>query len=163
MRSCVDSCTITPQHQEVRERNAGILTSELGGFDEVQLNPSDPDLTTHGHHLFMLRVPELGRQGLRDTAVAALKAEGVEATTGYVPLHRNQAVQTEARQIAARLGQTRPEPECPAADLVSQDTLWLPQRMLLGSEEQTRAIARAIRKVVSSGEALREHDLKEAS
>lgn len=152
-----------PADQEVRERNAGILTSELGGFDEVQLNPSDPDLTTHGHHLFMLRVPELGRQGLRDTAVAALKAEGVEATTGYVPLHRNQAVQTEARQIAARLGQTRPEPECPAADLVSQDTLWLPQRMLLGSEEQTRAIARAIRKVVSSGEALREHDLKEAS
>jgi len=152
-----------PANQEVRERNAGILTSELRSIDGVQLNPADSDLTTHGHHLFMMRVPALGQQDLRDAAVTALRAEGVEAATGYVPLHRNEAVETEARQIAARLGQARPEPACPAADLVSHDTLWLPQRMLLGSEEQTRAIARAIGKVVAAGDALRSHQAKEAS
>src|SRR5699024_9740726 len=123
----------------------------------------DPDLTTHGHHLFMLRVPQLGRQGLRDAAVSALEAEGVTAATGYTPLHRNQALKTEARQIADRLGQRRPEPACPAADLVSRDTIWLPQRMLLGTQEHTHAIARAVGKVARAAESLRSRQAKEVS
>lgn len=152
-----------PADQEVRARNAEILRTELDGVDGIQLTPKDPDLTTHGHHLFMLRLPALGEHDLRDTAVAALAAEGVEAATGYVPLHRNRAVEAEARQLAERLGQARPEPVCPATDLVSRDTVWLPQRMLLGSEEQTQAIARAVRKVVTAGDALRAHQGKDAA
>lgn len=152
-----------PTDQKTRTRNAELLLDELGDIEGLQLPAPDPDLTTHGHHLFMFRVPELGEIGLRDTAAAALEAEGVTAATGYVPLHRNQPLLDEARGIAARLGQEYPEPSCPGTDLVSQDTIWLPQRMLLGTDEQTRAIARAIGKVVRAGDSLSHHSTKAAT
>lgn len=144
-----------PEEQEVREGNARILESELRGVDGVVLPRADDAVTAHGRHLFLLRVPELGRMGLRDVAVDALEAEGVTAATGYVPLHVNDAVQKEARAIAERLGQDRPEPACLQAEIVAEDTIWLPQRMLLGTREQTHGIARAIRKVVGSADDLR--------
>ena len=80
----------------------------------------------------------------------ALAAEGVHASPGYVPLHRNEAVITEARQVAARLGQPYPEAPCPQAELVSTDTIWFPHRYLSGTEEQTQALAAAIAKVARS-------------
>lgn len=143
-----------PADQEIRERNASILETELRGSEGIHLSPADPELTTHGHHLFLLRAPDLGEAGLRDIAVEALGAEGITAATGYVPLHRNGAVQRETLAITDRLGQPRPEPDCPGADLVSRDTIWLPQRMLLGTDEQTRTIARALRKVVGAPDQL---------
>lgn len=143
-----------PEEQEVREGNARILESELRGVDGVVLPRVDDSVTAHGRHLFLLRVPDLARAGLRDLAVEALDAEGVTAATGYVPLHQNDAVQDEARRIAEKLGHDRPETACPQAEVVAEDTIWLPQRMLLGTQEQTYAIARAIRKVVSSADDL---------
>lgn len=144
-----------PADQEVRESNARLLEEELRGVQGLHLSAQDPHLTTHGRHLHLMRVPELGRLGLRDIAVEALKAEGVGAATGYVPLHRNQAILDEARSLAERLGQELPSSHCPGADLVSRDTIWLPQQALLGVEGQTRAVARAVRKVVGATAELR--------
>lgn len=144
-----------PADQEVRERNARLLEEELRGVWGLHLSPPDPHLTTHGRHLHLMRVPELGREGLRDAAVDALKAEGVPAVAGYVPLHRNRAILDEARALAARLGQDFSPSLCPGADLVSRDTIWLPQQTLLGEEGQTRAVARAVRKVVGATAELR--------
>ena len=139
-----------PADQELRESRSQQLRAELAQVEGVQLAPPDPDLTSHGHHLFILRLPELGRLGLRDAAVQALAAEGVHASPGYVPLHRNEAVITEAREVAARLGQPYPEAPCPQAELVSTDTIWFPHRYLSGTEEQTQALAAAIAKVARS-------------
>lgn len=155
-----------PRHaddQATRDRNAGRLRAALEQVSGVHLPPDDPAVTSHGHHLFMLRVPELGREGLRDAAVDALAAEGIPAATGYVPLHRNEPLVAEARHVAERLGQPFPEADCPNADLVSSDTIWLGQRFLLGTEEQTAAIARGIAKVVEAGTSLGSADGKKAS
>jgi len=145
-----------PADQELREHRSQLLRAELDQVEGVQLAPPDPHLTSHGHHLFLLRLPELGRRGLRDAAVKALAAEGVTASPGYVPLHRNEAVLTEARAAADRLGQPYPEAPCPQADLVATDTIWLPHRYLSGTEEQTRAVAAAIAKVARSAAELDE-------
>lgn len=145
-----------PGQQEVRERNARALADQLADVPGVELPPADDRVTAHGRHLFIFRVPELGARGLRDAAVEALGAEGVAgASTGYVPLHRNEAVVGEARALAEKLGQPWPEPDCPQADLVSGDTIWLPQRVLLGSDDQVAAVGRAIVKVVASADQLR--------
>ncbi|MET9317165.1 DegT/DnrJ/EryC1/StrS family aminotransferase [Kribbella sp. NPDC003505] len=134
-----------PQLQEVRERNARLLTDLLEKAPGIQLAPDDPAITAHGRHLFMLRVP-----GRRDAVLDALSAAGFDrASSGYVPLHRNAAVLRESRAITTRLGQPYPEHACPNADLLSTDTIWLPQPYLLGTEDETRAIADTIADAVS--------------
>lgn len=134
-----------PQLQEVRERNARLLTDLLEKAPGIQLAPDDPAITAHGRHLFMLRVP-----GRRDAVLDALSAAGFDrASSGYVPLHRNAAVLRESQAITTRLGRPYPEHACPNADLVSTDTIWLPQPYLLGTEDETRAIADTIADAVS--------------
>ncbi|MEV0794231.1 DegT/DnrJ/EryC1/StrS family aminotransferase [Kribbella sp. NPDC050459] len=134
-----------PQLQEVREGNARLLTDLLEKAHGIQLAPDDPAITAHGRHLFMLRVP-----GRRDAVLEALRAAGFDrASSGYVPLHRNAAVLRESQAITTRLGQPYPEHPCPNADLVSTDTIWLPQPYLLGTEDETRAIADTIANAVS--------------
>lgn len=141
--------------QQVRQDNADLLRDLLADVEGVQVDPLDPRVSSHGQHLFIFRAPELGRQGKRDAAVAALHAEGVQgAASGYVPLHRNEAVRTDSKALADRLGQPLPQADCPNADLVSTDTIWLPQFVLLGSTEQTHAVAGAIRKVVEAPDQL---------
>jgi dTDP-4-amino-4,6-dideoxygalactose transaminase len=131
-----------PRQQEVREDNARLLTSLLNDVDGVRVAPDDPAITAHGRHLFLIRVA-----GDRDAAVQALADDGLTgASSGYVPLHRNAAVLREAKAIADRLGQPYPEANCPHADAVSADTIWFPQNYLLGSADQTRAIATAVAK-----------------
>lgn len=146
-----------PVDQETRERNAQLLDEELQDVQGLHLSAEDPHLTTHGRHLYLMRVPALGEEGMRDAAVDALRAEGVPAAAGYVPLHRNRAILEESRALAERLGQELPSSQCPGADLVSRDTIWLPQQVLLGEGEQTRAVARAVRKVVGASAELRNH------
>lgn len=132
--------------QATRERNAALLTKQLGEVDGILVAPDDPAVTAHGRHLFLMRVP--GFAGRRDTALKALEAEGLRGVSGgYVPLHRNAAVLRDAKAIADRLGQPYPEADCPNADAVSTDTIWLPQTFLLGTEETTHRIAAAIEKV----------------
>lgn len=140
-----------PDMQERRAENDALLRDLLADVDGVQIADPDPRVTSHGHHLFIFRVPELGTQGKRDAAVEALAAEGVPgASTGYVPLHRNEAVARDSRALADRLGQPLPQADCPNADLVSSDTIWLPQFTLLGTKDQTEAIAAAIAKVAGA-------------
>lgn len=136
-----------PRQQELRERNARLLTDLLNEVDGVRLAPDDPAITAHGRHLFMLRIPALAAPGQREAALRTLAAEGLTgASAGYVPLHRNDAVIRESTAIAKRLGQPYPVAVCPNADAVSADTIWLPQTYLLGTEDQTRTIAAAIAK-----------------
>ncbi|WP_154796225.1 DegT/DnrJ/EryC1/StrS family aminotransferase [Occultella kanbiaonis] len=144
-----------PEQQQLRERNALALAEQLAGVEGVVVAPTDERVTAHGRHLFLFRVPGLGAQGLRDAAAAALAAEGIPAATGYVPLHRNDALLRESGALASKLGQPVPEADCPNADLVSSDTLWLTQSVLLGSEEQIGAVGRAIAKVVGRADDLR--------
>ncbi|SKC72809.1 DegT/DnrJ/EryC1/StrS family aminotransferase [Krasilnikoviella flava] len=144
-----------PEQQAVRATNAEALHEQLAGVEGVAVATPDPRVTAHGHHLFIFRIPELGRRGLRDAAVRALTAEGVPGvSTGYVPLHRNTALVAEIRALAERLGQPVPESSCPRADLVSRDTLWLPQHVLLGTAEQVAAVGRAITKVAQAANEL---------
>jgi dTDP-4-amino-4,6-dideoxygalactose transaminase len=134
-----------PKLQELRERNAQLLTRLLNEVEGIQLAPEDPAITAHGRHLFMLRVP-----GRRDTVLQSLAAAGLtRASSGYVPLHRNAAVLRESKAITDKLGQPYPEPHCPNADKVCTDTIWLPQPYLLTTEPQTRAIATTITNAVT--------------
>lgn len=144
-----------PQQQQTRERNAATLSELLGDVDGIQVAPPDPAVTAHGRHLFLFRVPALAAAGTRDAVVSGLAAEGLPAASGgYVPLHRNEALIREIEAVTQRLGQPYPTTQLPVAEQVSADTIWLPQRYLLGTDEQTSRIAAAITKVVAAHESL---------
>jgi dTDP-4-amino-4,6-dideoxygalactose transaminase len=116
------------------------IASILGGTGYAYVR------TAHGRHLFMLRLP-----GGREPVLESLAAAGItRVSPGYVPLHRNAAVLRDAKAITTRLGQPYPEANCPNADQVSTDTIWLPQPYLLGTESQTRSIATTITEAVAS-------------
>lgn len=144
-----------PELQKVRETNAQLLSDLLKDVDGVQVAPELPEVTAHGRHLFMMRIAALAADGRRAAALEALKAEGVVgASGGYVPLHRNEALIAESTAIAERLSQPYPSFDCPNADAVSADTVWLPQHVLLGSTEQIHGTAAAITKVVAAADQL---------
>lgn len=148
--------TRLPEQQKVRDENAKLLTQLLADVDGVEVDREPAEMTAHGRHLFMFRVPGLGKAGLRDAAAKALNAEGVVgASGGYVPLHRNEALLAESKALADRLGQPYPEADCPVSDLVCTDTIWFPQTIMLGSTEQIHAVAEAITKVTGAGDALK--------
>jgi dTDP-4-amino-4,6-dideoxygalactose transaminase len=133
-----------PAVQELRERNARLLTDLLRDVDGIRLAPEDPSITAHGRHLFLLRLPHH-----REAVLQSLSAAGLtRASSGYVPLHRNTAVLREAKTITDKLGQPYPTADCPNADAVSADTIWLPQTYLLGTEDPTRTIAATITNAV---------------
>lgn len=135
------------ERQKIRNTNAEILDDRLADVEQVQLAPADDRVTEHGRHLYIFRIPQLA--DVRSEVIDALAAEGIPApASGYVPLHRNQAIITESQALADRLGLELAEPHCPQAELVSGDTIWLTQRVFLGSTEQAEAVAAAITKVV---------------
>jgi dTDP-4-amino-4,6-dideoxygalactose transaminase len=145
-----------PEQQELRAANAARLRAGLIDCAGIELPPENPDVTAHGHHLFMMRFPELGRAGLRDAAVRALQAEGVPGVfPGYVALHQNEALLAESASIAVRLGLSVPEAACPMTELVCADTIWLGQHVLLGTENQINGVIQALRKVAGAVEELR--------
>src|SRR5699024_939819 len=144
------------EQQKQRDDAAKLLTELLNDIEGVTPDAADERWTSHGRHLYLMRFPAFtGKPELREAALKALHAEGVTgASTGYVPLHRNEAVIRDARAIAERLGQPYPEPNCPVTDPVSTDTIWLTHPWLLGGDAQIRGIAEAIGKVVGNLDAL---------
>lgn len=139
------------EQQKVRDSNAVDLTERLSRLDGITVDVEPEGVTAHGRHLFMTRLDGTGgNAALRDAAVKALAAEGVAGvSSGYLPLHRNEAMIAEVRELTGRLRQPAPASDCPVADQVCNDTIWFPQTTLLGTAEQTAAVAAAVAKVVS--------------
>ena len=138
--------------QKQRDDSAKLLTELLAEVEGVVPDVEDERWTSHGRHLYLMRFPAFtGKPELREAALKALQAEGLTGVaTGYVPLHRNEAVMRDAKALADRLGQPYPEPHCPVTDDVSTDTIWLTQPWLLGDDAQIRSVATAITKVVQN-------------
>jgi dTDP-4-amino-4,6-dideoxygalactose transaminase len=120
-----------------RERNLKILRDNLSAPGLLfQVAPQGANVQTL--YLLVGRVDEDVFGIGRDAFVAALEAEGIPCRPFYPhPLYANPMF----RDLPHRID------PCPVAERACQDSFWLPQRVLMGSEEDTLDIARAIAKI----------------
>lgn len=131
-----------------RETNAAILTELLSKIEGVRVLDEEPQVTRHAYHLYLFKLqPEVAAKTTKREFCEKVVNEGVPLHEGYIALNQNKAILEGIRKWT---GESRTY-SCPVAEAAcSQEAFWLPQNVLLGSEEDMHDIARAIQKVVQS-------------
>ncbi len=138
-----------------RTANAAYLRELLGTIPGISMPSEDPRITTHAYHLFTFRVRLEAFGGRSYTEfIAALDAEGIPCSDGYVPLYKEEMFsRTSTRkggwcQAVPRMDY--PRLHLPVCEQVCRDTVWLPQFLLLAERHEMEAIANAILKIQNS-------------
>ena len=146
---------------QTRERNAQLLDDVLSEVSELRLLAPPERMTRRSYHMYIFRLlPEFDLP--RDRFIEAVNAEGVPVSAGwYRPLYKNAVFQN------AHLGPTHGikapmankavdyrSTNCPVCEQVCSDAVWIPQNVLLASEEDVLSAAHAIRKVVANAASL---------
>jgi dTDP-4-amino-4,6-dideoxygalactose transaminase len=134
----------------VRDRNAAMLSEGLREVDGLGPTVVDERVTRHAWHLYQVRYDAAAFGGRsREAFIAALDAEGIPASAGYVPLTGIDAVRSALRERfgAAAVREITPVPR---ADAAGRETIWLSQTALLGSDDDTNDIVAACRKIAGA-------------
>jgi len=148
---------------ERRERSAALLDAGLADVPGLTPMSRDERCTRHAYHLYQLRYKPAEFGGpAREAFVRALSAEGVPASAGYGrPLDRQRlfaehrfderATGYDPDYPATRFGQL----DLPHTEQLCAEAVWLPQQVLLGSDEDCADVLAAIRKVREHADELR--------
>ncbi|WP_321476022.1 DegT/DnrJ/EryC1/StrS family aminotransferase [uncultured Paludibaculum sp.] len=138
-----------------REQNAQYLTALLKEVPGIRPARMYDGCTRNAYHLYMFRYDREKFAGLPlDRVVKAIQAEGVPASTGYVPLNKEPVMASTLRSRHFRkcfsqtdLDRFEERTACPENDKLCQEAVWLTQTMLLGAKSDMDDIAAAVRKV----------------
>ena len=151
-----------PELREKRTRHAARLSAALGEIEDIRPLPPQPEITqqTIYNYVFQYR-PGAGPAPSRDMFVAALEKEGIPCDGRfYEPVYRSDlfyATPQNCPQLA--MGRETPmdyaECRCPVSERAAYDeSVWIPQFTLIGSEGDVDDIARAVAKVAANRGAL---------
>ena len=129
----------------LRNKNAAYLSNALKAIDGITPPKLAAWTTKHGYHLYCMKYNPEGFGGkLRQEFVNALSAEGIPCSIGYrSPLSEEPGMAHVAKKYP-HLIRTSP---CPNAELVCEQSVWLFQNLLLGSESDMGQVAEAIFKI----------------
>jgi 3-amino-5-hydroxybenzoate synthase len=125
---------------DVRERRAALLSELLAEVPGVVPQRRDERCDRNPHYMLMFRLPGCTEQR-RNELVRRLVALGVPAYVAFRAVYRTDAFWIEGtpdatvEELAER---------CPNSEAITADTVWLHHRVLLGSEDQMRQVARAV-------------------
>ncbi|MDE0087579.1 MAG: DegT/DnrJ/EryC1/StrS family aminotransferase [Candidatus Poribacteria bacterium] len=133
------------EQTNLRNRNASYLSNALEAIPGI----TPPELakwaTKHGYHLYCMKYNPEGFGGKsRQEFVNALSAEGIPCSIGYrSPLSEEPGMAHVAEKYP-HLIRSLP---CPNAELVCEQSVWLFQNLLLGSESDMDQVVDAISKI----------------
>jgi dTDP-4-amino-4,6-dideoxygalactose transaminase len=129
-----------PDQIRVRGENARIVREGLVRIPGVNVQDLPAAISVHTHYLLPGWIDSAEFGAGRDDFVAALEAEGVPVRPFYPhPLYKNPVFKN--KDIPSRTAR------CPVAEAASRDSFWLPQRVLMGTEDDTRDVVRAVEKI----------------
>jgi dTDP-4-amino-4,6-dideoxygalactose transaminase len=147
----------------IREENARYLTGLLSQIPGIAPVRNYPGCTRSAWHLFMLRYDPRAFSGVpRATFLKALAAEGIRASSGYMPLNKEKFVLDRIQSKAYRriypeklLSEWAERTACPENDKLCEQAVWFTQTMLLAERSAMDQIAEAIRKIHRQSASLR--------
>lgn len=133
----------------LRARNAARLDGLLREVEGIEPLTTLPGVTRHPYYLYVFKYRPSAFGGLpKAQFIKALVAEGIPSMPGYPPLHTMPAIQQAfwSRALPLRAGadgQGLPHTERAWTD----EGVWLPQNVLLGTADDVADIQRAVIKV----------------
>lgn len=142
-----------------RQRLGKYLSAQLNQFDGIRPLMQDKRTTLHGYHLYIFRYDQKVIGLPREKFIDALVAEGIPASGGYpFPLYQNPMFLNK-RFINGAFPLGTPHHEdvdyasfrqkCPVSERACNcEAVWLPQNILLGTEEDMNDVVTAIQKVL---------------
>ena len=152
-------------HTTRREQNAMALDKLLRQIPGIKVAPCSPGVTRRSYHMYMFNYLEKEFGGLtREKFLAALNAEGIPATQGYLhPVHTNpcflnlrHSPRPENAWLSRKCNERKvfyDEVSSPnAARLCNSEMVWLPHALLLGNNRDMEQIAEAIEKIQNNQE-----------
>lgn len=133
------------EQTDLRNRNAAYLSNALEAIPGITPPKLAPWVTKHGYHLYCMKYNPEGFGGKsRQEFVNALSAEGIPCSIGYrSPLSQEPGMAHVAKKYP-HLIRSLP---CPNAELVCEQSVWLFQNLLLGSESDMDQVVEAISKI----------------
>ena len=138
------------RQMERRERAAAFLDRSLPTIDGISVPAPDPRVTRHARHLYVFRIDVERLRRTPESFAEALRAEGIPATSGYTPLHRQALFRSdEVRRITQ--GTVDYEAlQMPVTDTACRQIIWIPQPVLLAGTGDLRDVVDAVEKVAAS-------------
>ena len=132
------------EQMKKREENAKYLAEGLKKIGGVDPLAPDEGVTRHAYHLFIFKYQgEEFKNVNKDEFIKALNAEGIPASSGYVPLYKFPAILEWPYK-----GRDYKDVYLPATEKACyEEGIWLPQNVLLGPKEDIDDILSAITKV----------------
>jgi dTDP-4-amino-4,6-dideoxygalactose transaminase len=142
-----------PMQTALRSYNAAILDRRLPEIPGIMPQYEDPRCTLNGHYAYIFHYDKSEFAGLStERFIQALNAEGFPTQASYPPLHALD-VFTSGAYRARLCGEQRNgnhgflSGEFPNSVEAAWKTVWLPQPVLLGDEEDMHLFVEAIRKI----------------
>jgi dTDP-4-amino-4,6-dideoxygalactose transaminase len=135
-----------PEQQRLREQHKALLTERLAQIEGVSTLRMDDRFTAPSGYGYYFRYESDGCGGVpRDKFVAALRAEGIFCHGDfYGPVYKDSLFAWRDAGVDADYADVR----CPVAERVaSEESVWLPHQLFLGTEQDVEYIATAVRKV----------------
>ncbi len=142
---------------ETRIRNAQLLDKGLENIPAIGLYQFTRNVTRGVYHLYPFRYDKEKFRGLsRDAFIKAMDAEGIPCQAGYEPLNRMPFLKKVvssgnfARFYSKKtfdIQRYEQRNHCPENDILCQETVWIPQNVLLAESSQMSKIAEAIHKI----------------
>ncbi|MEE9167154.1 MAG: DegT/DnrJ/EryC1/StrS family aminotransferase [Candidatus Neomarinimicrobiota bacterium] len=136
---------------KIRDANAEILETEIDAIPGLTPQKRYPEATRVSRHIYIFMYD--GRKfndATREEFIKALNAEGIPVYPGYGPVYSEGLFVVDETEYPWLEGRNFNSLSLPVTERISRrEAVWLRQNCLLGDEEDTLDIVKAIKKVAT--------------
>jgi dTDP-4-amino-4,6-dideoxygalactose transaminase len=148
------------QQTKRRHHNARLLDRLLGAIPGITPQKLDDRCTRNGQYAYIFHVNKKEFAGLStERFIEALNAEGIPHQASYPPLHQLDVFRSGQyrKRLSGKQAKEKHKflkEKFPVTQRAAWETVWLPQPVLLGDEEDMHEIAAAIAKLQKNAKEL---------